>query len=533
MDNISLEKSHMLTQSLWRSEQIRALEKVGAEQAGISLFELMTRAGAAVFNQARVTWPKASRWWIFTGGGNNAGDGYIVARLALEAGIEVRVIQLGDAQRLTGDAAKARDLYLAKGTLLYSLAEFSALFANKHTGNSAQVPSHMASELIIDALLGTGVKGPLRGEFEHHIQAINQSALPVLAIDVPSGLCANSGHIFTCAVAAELTLCVMGLKLGLLTGRGPDVVGRLLLADLGIAPNLSLQTPAKGSLAPLQPVAQLMHWSEWRAHLPQRRPSAHKGEAGRVLVAGGNLGMSGAIRLAGEAALRTGAGLVRLLSHKEHQASLNISRPELMTAHFSAVNDWAWASVLVLGPGLGRDEWAQALFEEAIVATAPLVIDADALWWLAKASPETLPEPSARRWVLTPHSGEAARLLRCSVAEVEADRLAAVRAIQQQYGAVVVLKGAGSLIADEQQVRLCHYGNNGMASGGMGDVLSGIIGALLAQGAAPMTAASLAVCVHALAGDKAAKSGKLGLLAADLFLPLRSLINKDDEYDDT
>ena len=524
MEIMSLEKSHSLTQSLWRSEQIRLLERQAAMVAGISLFELMDRAGLAVFEQARLSWPNAKEWWIFTGGGNNAGDGYIVARLAWAAGIKVRVIQVGDAARLSGDAATARDAYLAQGGLISSLIAIE----------------HQAPDLIIDALLGTGLTGVVRPEFVQAIEVINQSSAPVLAIDVPSGLCADTGQIKTMAVQAELTVCMIGLKFGLTTGRGPDVVGRLVLADLGLELNSASQ----------QPVASLMQWSSMRVFLPKRRVGAHKGEAGRVLVIGGNLGMSGAIRLAGEAALRCGAGLVRLLSHPAHQASLNVTRPELMTASFpdvnrdhindSSFNDGDWASTLVLGPGLGRDAWSEALFNAAMQCNKPMVIDADALWFLAKgflgkglAAKKPPLAAAFRSWILTPHSGEAARLLGCTVAEVEADRLAAVLSLQQQYGGVVVLKGAGSLIADERHVRLCHYGNNGMASGGMGDVLSGIIGALLAQGLTPFNAASLGVCLHALAGDVAASQGKLGMLAADLFLPLRHLINQDDEYDDT
>ncbi|WP_319783453.1 NAD(P)H-hydrate dehydratase [Oceanisphaera sp. IT1-181] len=536
MDIIGLEKSHSLTQSLWRSEQIRHLERQAATAAGIRLFELMERAGQAVFNQACLSWPNAGCWWIFTGGGNNAGDGYIVARLAQTASISVRVIQVGDAARLTGGAARARDEYVAEGGLIDALA------------NLESQASEPPPDLIIDALLGTGLIGPVREDFEHAIHHINNHRAPVVAIDVPSGLCADTGQILTIAVAAEQTVCMIGLKFGLLTGRGPDVVGRLLLANLGVELDAPLGTPlletaALPSLAlPLAalketPVASLMHWSDLRQGLPQRRRGAHKGEAGRVLVIGGNLGMSGAIRLAGEAALRTGAGLVRLLSHPDHQASLNLTRPELMTASFPNFHDWDWASTLVLGPGLGRNDWAQALFSEVLLVASdqPMVIDADGLWFLAKERLANHPRLAAasRSRVLTPHSGEAALLLGCTVAEVEADRLAAVRAIQQQYGGVVVLKGAGSLIADECHVRLCHYGNCGMASGGMGDVLSGIIGALMAQGLTPFNAASLAVCVHALAGDMAATQGKLGMLAADLFLPLRSLINQDDKYDDT
>ncbi|MGO5000489.1 NAD(P)H-hydrate dehydratase [Oceanisphaera sp. W20_SRM_FM3] len=517
MEIMSLEKSHSLTQSLWRSEQIRILERQAAMAAGISLFELMARAGAAVFEQAQLTWPNTSCWWIFTGGGNNAGDGYIVARLALSAGISVRVIQVGDAARLSGDAASARDTYLAQGGLIGSLVEIEQ-----------QTHAQPKPDLIIDALLGTGLTGTVRSDFARHVHFINQAQAPVLAIDVPSGLCADTGQILTIAVQAELTVCMIGLKFGLVTGRGPDVVGRLVLANLGIE---------LGTVQ--QPVASLMQWPHMRGLLPKRRVGAHKGEAGRLLVIGGHLGMGGAIRLAGEAALRCGAGLVRLLSHPDHQASLNLTRPELMTASFSDVNgscfnDADWASTLVLGPGLGRDDWSEALFNAAMQSNKPMVIDADGLWFLSKGWLVNHPSLAASRpWILTPHSGEAARLLGCTVANIEADRLAAVRAIQQQYGGVVILKGAGSLIADECHVRLCHYGNNGMASGGMGDVLSGIIGALMAQGLTPFNAASLGVCLHALAADVAASQGRLGMLAADLFLPLRQLINQDDEYDDT
>ena len=530
------DKCHSLPQSLWRSEQIRHREAQAAAAAGISLFELMARAGLAVFEQARLTWPKAASWWIFTGGGNNAGDGYIVARLAQAAGIAVRVIQVGEAARLAGDAARARDAYLLQAGVINTLDDVEHITA-------ASKP-----ELIIDALLGTGLTGAVRAEFARHIEAINQLSAPVLAIDVPSGLCADTGHILTVAVEAELTVCLLGLKFGLLTGHGPDVVGRLLLADLGVDLGVELEVERVAELGIQQgaleqtPVASLIRWRDVRQQLPRRRVGAHKGEAGRVLVIGGHLGMSGAIRLAGEAALRSGAGLVRLLSHQDHQASLNLTRPELMTAHFPDFTDWDWASALVLGPGLGRDDWSERLFNAAMQhyrqhspqhsqqPYQPIVIDADALWWLAKNPQRAV---ASNPWVLTPHAGEAARLLGCTIAEIEADRLAAVHSLQQQYGGVVILKGAGSLIADERYVRLCHYGNNGMASGGMGDVLSGIIGALMAQGLTPFNAASWAVCLHALAGDRAARQGKLGMLAADLFLPLRQLINQDDEDDDT
>ncbi|WP_232455193.1 NAD(P)H-hydrate dehydratase [Oceanisphaera avium] len=514
---IKLEKSHMLTQSVWHSEQIRTLEYQAAKQAGVSMMELMARAGLAVFHQAHASWPHAQHWWVMTGSGNNGGDGYIVARLAHAAGIKVTLVQVGDETRQSDEAAQARHAYLEAGG---TISELSALQSDKEP------------DLIIDALLGIGFKGVLRPAYAQAISLINhahtQLKTPVLAIDIPSGLESNTGHIATVAVQANITVCMIGLKLGLLTGRGPDVAGRVLLASLNIESALSHHAQF------LTSAAQVMHWSALRPLLPSRRVAAHKGEAGRVLAVGGNLGMSGAIRLAGEGALRCGAGLVRLLSHKEHQFSLNLGRPELMTARFPDFNDWQWPSCMVLGPGLGRDDWAFALYQCALQHnTAPMVIDADALWWLAQ-NPRLAHATSAikQEWVLTPHSGEAARLLQCTVAEIEADRLRAVRTLQSKYGGVVVLKGAGTLVADEQQVRVCHYGNNGMASGGMGDLLSGIIAALLAQGLSTFTAASLGVCLHAIAADRAAREGKRGLLASDLLLPLRCLLNEDEEYDE-
>lgn len=500
MSIIGLEKPRSLTQSLWLSEQIREGERQAAASAGIALFELMSRAGLALFELARRQWPQARHWWVFCGGGNNGGDGYVVARLARAAGIRVQLVQLGDAQALTGDAASARDHYRADGGAIESLEALQD-----------------SPDLIIDALLGTGLKGEVREAARQHIRRINDTGAPVLAVDLPSGLCADTGRILGEAVSASVTLSFVGLKPGLLTGRGPDVTGLLLLADLGIQPRLRQA-----------PVAELLQWQRVRRWRPRRRQGAHKGEAGRLLVVGGNEGMSGAVRLAGEAALRCGTGLVRIVSHPAMAHWLNLSRPELMTAVFPGFSHWSWADALVLGPGLGRDDWGGALFEAAIGGGMPMVIDADGLHLLA-AGRAALPED--RQWVLTPHPGEAAMLLGVSVAEIEADRLAAVRRLREQYGGVVVLKGAGSLIADEQGVSLCHYGNPGMASGGMGDLLSGIIGAFLAQGLDPARAARLAVCLHGLAGDMAAQDGRLGLLASDLLSPIRTLINQADEHD--
>ncbi|MDP5293756.1 NAD(P)H-hydrate dehydratase [Oceanimonas sp. CHS3-5] len=495
MSITGLEKPHILTQGLWLLEQIKLGERQAAAAMGMAMFELMSRAGLAAFELARRQWPDARHWWVFCGGGNNGGDGYVVARLARAAGIRVQLVQMGDAEALTGDAATARDHYRADGGAIETLGALQG-----------------QPDLVIDALLGTGLSGEPREPARQHIAAINRLGVPVLAVDLPSGLCADTGCIPAEAVAAETTISFVGLKTGLLTGRGPDVCGRVWLADLGIQHRLE-QTPAM----------QLLHWQSQRAFLPGRRRGAHKGETGRLLVAGGHAGMSGAIRLAGEAALRCGTGLVRLVSHPEHVQLLNLTRPELMTAVFPGFDQWDWADALVLGPGLGRDDWSHTLLAAAMHAGKPMVIDADALHLLKGKAPA--------RAVITPHSGEAAALLGCSVAEVESNRLDAVRQLREQTGAVVVLKGAGSLIAGDDGLALCPHGNPGMASGGMGDLLSGIIGAFLAQGLAPEAAARLGVCLHARAGDVAAGFGMVGMLASDLLTPIRSLINRTDEHD--
>ncbi|GAA3549531.1 NAD(P)H-hydrate dehydratase [Zobellella aerophila] len=497
---IGLENGHSLTHSLWRSEQIRLGERQAAGAAGIQMYELMCRAGLAVFELARSRWPRAEHWWIFVGGGNNGGDGYVVARLARAAGIRVQLAQLGDAEALRGDAARARDQYRADGGAIESVGALQG-----------------QPDLVIDALLGSGLKGELRQAAKGIINHINRLDAPVLAVDLPSGLCADTGRLLGGAVNASLTLTFVGLKPGLLTGQGRDVCGEILLADLGIQSHLGQA-----------PVADLLQWDELRRLLPRRRASAHKGLVGRLLVLGGNRGMNGAIRLAGAAALRCGTGLVRLVSHRQHYRLLNMACPELMTAWYPDFEDWSWGHSLVVGPGMGQDAWARSLWLSSLAFSGPRVVDAAGLQLLAQtgARPE-----ECGSWVLTPHPGEAASLLGCSVAEIEADRLAAVSRLREQYGAVVVLKGAGTLVADESGVSLCHYGNSGMASGGMGDLLSGIIGALLAQGVAAGQAARLGVCLHGLAGDRAIKDGMVGMLASDLLPDIRRLINQVEEDD--
>jgi NAD(P)H-hydrate epimerase len=301
------------------------------------------------------------------------------------------------------------------------------------------------------------------------------------------------------------------LKCGLFTGEAADYCGEIVCADLNVPESVFAQ---------VKPSARLLK----KPKLALRARCAHKGKFGHVLLIGGNLGYSGAIRLAGEAALRCGAGLVSIASRAAHIALLNIGRPELMCHAVAEPDDLHYlldkASVVVIGPGLGQDDWAESLFATVLESSKPLVVDADGLNLLAR-------QPQKRQnWILTPHPGEAARLLACRSDDIAADRYAAVAALQQDYGGVCLLKGAGSLIADGDEIYVATTGNPGMASGGMGDVLSGIVGSLVAQGWSLADALKLGVYVQGEAADRSASAhGERGLLASDLFTELRYCLN--------
>lgn len=272
--------------------------------------------------------------------------------------------------------------------------------------------------------------------------------------------------------------------------------------------------------------AKTIQLDNFRQLLSPRARDAHKGMFGHVLIVGGNHGMVGAVRLAGEAALRVGAGLVSVGTQAQSITAIVSERPEIMAHAVKTANDLKpllkKASVIVLGPGLGQTSWSRQLFKQVLNATLLKVLDADALNLLAKHTRKS------ENWILTPHPGEAARLLDCTVETIQANRIDAVQALQKHYGGVVVLKGAGSLVCSNRCLRICSAGNPGMASGGMGDVLSGVIGGLLAQHFNLQQAAEYGVYLHALAADKAAnlRGGERGLLASDLMPYLQRLANR-------
>jgi hydroxyethylthiazole kinase-like uncharacterized protein yjeF len=483
--------------AIYTSEQVRELDRRAIGLCGIPGYELMSRAGLATLDAIRSSWPDARSLAVLCGPGNNGGDGYVIARAAAAQGLRAAAVTLTDPQRLTGDAQLAHDAFVAGG--------------GRTTPWSLDV---LHGDVLVDALFGIGLNRALDGEIAEAIEAVNAAGRPVVAVDVPSGLHADTGAVLGTAVRANLTVSFIGRKIGSYVGSGLEHCGELRLHELGV-PDEAYWTST--------PVAHLLDTSDVRTALPPRPRAAHKGDHGHVLVIGGAPGMGGAARLAGEAALRAGAGLVTVACHPQSVAAL-ASRPELMTlaagssAELTSV--LARATVIALGPGLAQSEWSTSMFEAALAAGKPLVVDADALNLLAA-------RPMRRDdWVLTPHPGEAARLLGRTTADVQGGRLAAAAELQRLYHGHVVLKGAGSIVhSPDQPPLICDRGNPGMAAAGMGDVLTGTIAGIAAQCGQLSPAARAGVLVHAQAGDLAARRGERGLTASDLIAELRGCVN--------
>jgi ADP-dependent NAD(P)H-hydrate dehydratase / NAD(P)H-hydrate epimerase len=484
---------------IYRAAQVRELDRLAIEHHEIPGYTLMYRAGEAALSLLRKRWPWARRILVLCGAGNNAGDGYVLARLAQAERLHVTVIALFDPAKLSGDAKIAWDTFHSAGG---QVVEWDP----RQLDNA---------EIIVDAILGTGLTRPINGRSMDIVRAVNASGRPVLAIDIPTGLCADTGTPLGAAIKADVTITFVGLKLGLYTGAGQEYAGEVHFDDLGVSALLGDSQPCAG---------RRIDRSLIRALLPRRPRTAHKGDHGHVLCIGGGPSMPGAIRLTAEAALHAGAGLVTVATHPFNVSTVMAGRPELMCAGVRSPDELApllrRCNTIALGPGLGRDEWARSLVEAALAADRPLVVDADALNLLAV-------RPQRReRWILTPHPGEAARLLGTDVPSVQHDRFGAVAKLLERYGGVVVLKGAGTLVGQIGDVPcVCDRGNPGMAAGGMGDLLTGIVAGIVAQTGRLFDSACAGVLVHALAGDDAARGGERGMLASDLLAHVRKWVN--------
>ena len=495
----------LFTRHAFTVESMRELDQRAALALQFSPYQLMERAGTEALAFLNAKWPGSRKLLVFCGTGNNGGDGWVVARCALQQGLECEVYLLGDADKISGPALLAFESWQRiSGQIPRNAADFSARL-------SAEACS---DNVIVDALVGVGLQADQRPPLVAIIEELNRDPAPILSLDCPSGLDAGSGARAQATIQAAATVTFIAHKPGLLTGSAVDRVGALELATLGVPESV---------LAELSPDAILLRPEDLEvAGLTRRKPASHKGHFGRILVLGGNHGMGGAAILAAQGALRAGAGLVTLATREAHVSAAITRQPEVMARAVREAADLQEpvrnADVIVVGPGLGQDDWAAMCLGAALDSDAMLVCDADALTLIGTMDWRAHSQPV----VLTPHPGEAARLLGSNVFEVEQDRMGAAKRLAETFSATVVLKGAGSLITSchpDRPPAVCLAGNPGMATGGMGDVLAGVIGGVLGQNVTADDAASLGVLAHACAADHAYRKYRVGMLPSDV-LPL-------------
>lgn len=500
-----LVNEYSLPEELYSADAVRAIDRYVIDQQGVDGFELMQAAAASAFRRLVRTWPQSASILVLCGAGNNGGDGYLIAANAKRHGLHVYCVAVAPTEKLTGDAREAWQKALADGVDVRALS-----------GKVDELPFE-GVDLIVDAMLGTGVTGAPREPFASVIARCNQALAPVMAIDVPSGLDSTLGTVSGAAIRADLTVTFIALKTGLFTGQGPEVCGHLVFE--------SLDTDEWASESGQAPTARRIDWASQVSLLPRRPVNAHKGRFGHVLVVAGERGFGGAGILAAEAAARSGAGLISLATRPEFVGAALARCPSLMAqsvTHGSELQPLIdTASVIVCGPGIGRGAWGQQMLQQVVDSGKPRVLDADALNLMSSRAAQ-----HAEQQVLTPHPGEAARMLGCTVPEVEADRLGAATRLQALHGGVLLLKGAGTVIASGQGVPLIVSGSNpGMATGGMGDVLAGIIGSLLGQfGDLPLATAMGAALHLESARTASVTRGYMGLLPQDVIEALPSVL---------
>lgn len=511
-------KMYDLPNRLYKVDSIVQLEQVAINAHGISAYELMQRAGAAVFSVIKQNYSHCKKILMLCGAGNNAGDGYVVAKLAKQAGYDVQLVSLVNPDTLKGAAQLAYQDCAA-------VVDMNAVKKN----NLSVIDD---AQLIVDALLGTGLTRDVSPEWSKWIDAVNLSSKPVIAIDIPSGLIADTGHIAGAAIQADVTVCFIGLKQGMFTAQGKDVCGDIVFNDLSLPDEV---------YSSVKNDALLINKIDYSL-LPKRKPSSHKGCFGHVLIVGGNEGMPGAVILAARAALRTGAGLVSIITAAKNIEVISSAVPEAMIRSCdiasveSLFNETFVSAVthVAIGMGLGQDAWSEKLLQHCVRLNKPLLIDADGLNLLAKLGLKV-----TSKLIITPHPGEASRLLgdkllapellnqveKISSETIQRDRFDAIKKIhalfKESESCVAILKGSGTLIFDGQTIAVCDVGSPAMAAPGMGDVLSGIIIALMAQQAndaeiALAEIATLGVCLHAAAAELVIEGKTRGLLASDV-----------------
>jgi ADP-dependent NAD(P)H-hydrate dehydratase / NAD(P)H-hydrate epimerase len=504
--------------------QMRELDRRTIEDLGIPSLVLMENAGRGTYQVLRREFPELlGPVAVLTGRGNNGGDGLVVARYLANDGLPVAVLLLTPRDQVRGDALVNLNIAAALGVEVVEVLGEDQLSAVGH---------HLSrAALVVDALLGTGLNSPVRGLLAQVIARVNRVRTPVLAVDIPSGLSADTGEVLGAAVEADVTVTYGFAKIGQILPPGRDLVGRLWQVDIGIAPALARDI-----------MTELAHAAKMRTLMPPRPAGSHKGTFGHLVVVAGSEGKTGAATLCGEAGLRSGAGLVTVAGPASLNDILEVKLTEAMTLPLPEAGGaralgtgalprlrefLAGKTALALGPGLGTHPETQQVVRDLVRdCPLPAVVDADGLNALA-GHLEVL-QGAANPRILTPHPGEMARLLGVATREVQARRLEAAREFAQAHGVIVVLKGAQTVVADPGgRLSLNLTGNPLLASGGTGDVLTGLIGGLLAQGLPPWEAARLGVYLHGLTADYLeAAVGPRGHQAGDLLTWLPELVNE-------
>lgn len=492
---------HELPFSLYTGQQVKALDALAMRCPTLTAYSLMCKAGEVAWEILKKRWPHVLSIGVICGVGNNAGDGFVLARKAKLAGLQVTVYQVAHPaeRQFSEEAAKAREAWIQIGGVI---TPFQG--------------SVLTEALLVDALLGTGTRPPLSPPFLQAIERINAASRPVLSLDIPSGLHPDTGASLGAVVKAAATITFVGVKVGLLCSDALEKVGVLYFHDLGV-PQSVYQA--------IIPVASRLAYEQEKKSLFIRKRNAHKGDHGHVLIVGGGASRySGAVCLAGEAALRAGAGLVSAVVAPESISRLARAPAELMCVGTADLAEWepllACAQVVLLGPGLAQNKWSESVFHAVLKSDKLKIVDADGLNLLARWPTKY------DHWILTPHPKEASRLLNKPVEWICHNRFEAVLRLREKFGGIVILKEASTIVLDQEN----HYfvqpgGVPALATGGTGDVLAGLIAGLVAQRLPLAVATRVGLCVHLQAAKLEQSRGERGMLASDLFLHMRALFN--------
>ncbi len=474
---------------LYSNDKTSAIDQLAAECLGVDSFGLMQLAGDAVYQHVK----DFQKLLVVTGPGNNGGDGFVIAELARQQGQTVGVLTLCDVMELEGCARLAAEQYQG----------------DVWTIDEVELIEKSVFDVVVDAVFGAGLNRVVAQPYRGVLEWLNQMPVPIIAVDIPSGLNGNTGKVEGIAVKALKTIVILARKTGLFTLAGKDCCGEILYEGLGVPESAYHEIQSDGLLLSTRMLQQI---TQNRSH------NSHKGQYGHVITAGGQSGMLGAVLLAGKAVLKAGAGSTTVVTDSSHANLVPLYAPEIMSESYAEQSgslvlfktlEKKAADVLLLGMGLGQSTWSKKLFKSCVETNLPLILDADGLNLLSRS-----PVVPTQLKVITPHPKEAAVLLNSTVVEIQQDRYQAVKLLALKYNCVAVLKGSGTLIADAENVWCCPYGSANLATAGSGDVLAGLIAGLMAQGLAVKKAVQLAVIWHAVVGEHSRYG--LSMTATDL-----------------